>query len=156
MVFSPARLILLLSVAALATPSCDRPQKPTNPAPAAATPQPAEETTRAEPPAPAQAKEPEPISVEEGTATWYDVPEGSLADRRAATDFTAAFNKLPIGSTVRVTDLKTGRKVTVKITDDGVPSSKTIDLSKEAAEEIGLVKKGKTKVRIEVLSKPET
>jgi rare lipoprotein A len=164
MVTSPPRLALLFFAAALATSSCDRPPQAADRQSSTARPQatasPAPGTAPGEPPrngdpAP-EPKEPEPLSVEEGTATWYEVPDGSLADRRSASDLTAAFNKLPSGSVVRVTDLKTDRKVTVTITDAGVPSSKTIDLSKEAAEEIGLVRKGKAKVRIEVLSKPET
>jgi len=92
-----------------------------------------------------------PVSTQRGTATWYDVPQGSLAKRRAPDEFTAAHDRLPIGSYVRVTDEENGRSVIVRITDRGLGKKRGIDLCKEAAEVIGLVSEGVAKVRIDVL-----
>lgn len=87
-------------------------------------------------------------------ATWYDVPLHSLAKRRAGLDeLTAAHNKLPLGTLVRVTHLKNGKTVTVRITDRGIPSRKVkLDVCKEAAEELEIVSKGIARVRMEILS----
>ncbi len=69
---------------------------------------------------------------------------------------TAASKTLPLGSTVLVTNLKTGKSVTVRINDRGpfVPG-RNLDLSKRAAEEIGITGKGVARVMIKrVDSKP--
>jgi len=61
---------------------------------------------------------------EQGKATWYDPPW---------TGFTAAHPWLPFGTHVRVTDLSTGRSVTVVIDDRGpFAPGRVIDLSPEA------------------------
>jgi rare lipoprotein A len=68
---------------------------------------------------------------------------------------TAAHRKLPFGTRIRVTNVKTDKSVVVKINDRGPYSKKDIlDLSPKAAKMIGLtMRNGRTKVRIEVLSK---
>lgn len=58
-----------------------------------------------------------------GNATWYDTPWGGL---------TAAHNSLPIGTTVRVTAVNSGRSVVVRINDRGIQSDAIIDLSTDA------------------------
>jgi len=71
-------------------------------------------------------------------------------------DLTAASKTLPLGSIVEVTNPSNGRSVRVRINDRGpyVPG-RSIDLSKRAAEEIGLTEKGVGKVKIRrVDSKP--
>lgn len=87
-------------------------------------------------------------------AAWYEVPEDSLAKRRAgAQEFTAAHNRLPIGTLVRVTRLKNGKSVLVRITDRGINTSRIkIDLCKEAAERLDMIDKGIARVRMEVLA----
>jgi rare lipoprotein A len=86
-------------------------------------------------------------------AAWYDVPDASLAKRRAGEqELTAAHNRLPIGTLVRVTHLKNGKSVIVRITDRGIRNRRVqIDLCKEAAEEIEMVRKGIARVRMEVI-----
>jgi rare lipoprotein A len=96
--------------------------------------------------------EDQPASTEEGTATWYDVPAGSLPETRAPGELTAAHNKIPQGKYVRVTNLRTDKSVVVRITDNGVGRKSDIDLSKDAAESIDIVDRGVAKVRIEVLT----
>lgn len=62
---------------------------------------------------------------------------------------TAAHKKLPFGTQVKVTNLKNGKSVTVKINDRGpFVAGRIIDLSKTAAEEIGMLKDGVAKVKI--------
>lgn len=101
--------------------------------------------------------EEKPEKTSEGIATWYDVPEGSLPERRAAPgEMTAAHDTLPIGTYVRVTDQKNGRSVIVRITDRGVHDKGAIDLCKEAAEEIHLVGRGRTHVQLDVLKPKES
>jgi rare lipoprotein A len=64
-------------------------------------------------------------------------------------DLTAASRKLPIGSTVKVTNPDTGRSVKVRINDRGpfVPG-RSLDLSKRAAQKIGLTHKGVARVKV--------
>ena len=68
---------------------------------------------------------------------------------------TAAHRKLPFGTKIRVTNLKTAKFVVVKINDRGPYSKKDIlDLSPKAAKMIGLtMRNGRMKVRIDVLPK---
>ena len=89
----------------------------------------------------------------EGMAVWYNVPPNSLARRRAPKDeLTAAHNRLPLGTRVRVTHLGNGKTVVVRITDRGITKRNTlIDLSKEAAEKLDMLREGSARVRLEVL-----
>jgi rare lipoprotein A len=91
--------------------------------------------------------------VEEVYAVWYDVPRASLARRRAGqAELTAAHNRLPIGTLVRVTNVKNDKSVLVRITDRGITNKRAkIDICKEAAEEIGMLREGIARVRLEVL-----
>ena len=86
-------------------------------------------------------------------AVWYDVPEDSLAKRRAGKgELTAAHNHLRLGTMVRITHLKSGKSVIVRITDRGITNRRAgIDLCKEAAEQLGIVSEGMARVRMEVL-----
>jgi len=68
--------------------------------------------------------------------------------------FTAAHRTLPLGSWVKVTDLKTDRSVVVRINDRGpVASSRIIDLSYGAAKMLSM--QGVDRVRLDVLQTPE-
>ena len=67
---------------------------------------------------------------------------------------TAAHNTLPLGTYVRVTNLRNGRTVTVKINDRLHHRNKRIiDLSRAGATKLGFIKSGLTRVKIEVLGK---
>lgn len=89
----------------------------------------------------------------EGNAAWYPVPVNSVAKRRAGKDeLTAAHNRLPLGKLVRVTHLANGKTVVVRITDRGITSRRVlIDLCKEAAEKLGMLREGSARVRLEIL-----
>lgn len=87
-----------------------------------------------------------------GDAVWYDVPNNSLAKRRAGKDeLTAAHNRLRLGSMVRVTHLANGKSVIVRITDRGITNRANIDLCKEAAEALGMISEGRARVRLDLL-----
>jgi rare lipoprotein A len=89
----------------------------------------------------------------EGYAKWYDVPPNSLTKHRAGKDeLTAAKNGLPLGTKIRVTHLGNNKNVVVRITDRGVYTRGTvIDLSKEAAEKLDMIREGSARVRLEIL-----
>lgn len=96
---------------------------------------------------------------EEGLASYYHhklhgrrTASGELHDKN---DLTAAHRTLPFGTYVRVTNLDNNRSVIVEITDRGPRRRKRIiDVSKSAAEALGFVRKGVTRVRIEVVPGP--
>ena len=67
---------------------------------------------------------------------------------------TAAHNTLPLGTYVRVTNLRNKRTVVVKINDRLHHKNKRIiDLSRVAATKLGYIKSGLTRVKLEVLGK---
>jgi rare lipoprotein A len=65
---------------------------------------------------------------------------------------TAAHRSLPFGTRVKVTNLNNGRSVVVRVNDDGphIPG-RVIDLSRGAADRIGLTASGVAPVRLQVL-----
>jgi rare lipoprotein A len=68
---------------------------------------------------------------------------------------TAAHLTLPLNSMVRVTNLKTGSSVMLRITDRGpFVHNRIIDLSKAAAEKLDVYRPGTALVKIEVLESP--
>jgi rare lipoprotein A len=70
-------------------------------------------------------------------------------------ELTAASRTLPIGSHARVTNLKTGKSVVVRINDHGpFVKGRGIDLSRAAAHEIGIDHRGIAKVRVTRLEGP--
>lgn len=94
-----------------------------------------------------------------GKASWYgprfqgkETASGETFDMY---DLTAAHRTLPMGSLVRVTNLKNGSQVTVRINDRGpVYRSRIIDLSYKAAKLLGLKSAGIQTVRLEVIAVP--
>ncbi|MEM8560086.1 MAG: septal ring lytic transglycosylase RlpA family protein [Bacteroidota bacterium] len=97
--------------------------------------------------------------IAEGKASYYG--PGLEGNRTANGEIfrmsalTAAHRSLPFGSRVRVTNLRTGRSVVVRINDRGpFVGRRIIDLSKEAARQIGMVHRGTDQVRLELLPAP--
>ncbi|HEY5772217.1 MAG TPA: septal ring lytic transglycosylase RlpA family protein [Chitinophagaceae bacterium] len=93
-----------------------------------------------------------------GTASFYS---NSFNGKKTANGeiyshkkMTAACNVLPLGTWIRVTNLRNGKSVVVK-TNDRLHSrmKRVVDLSREAAEKLGYVKSGLTRVRVEVIGK---
>jgi rare lipoprotein A len=67
---------------------------------------------------------------------------------------TCACNILPLGTWIRVTNLKNGKSAIVKINDRIHPKMKRIvDLSKSGAQKLGYVARGLTRVKIELIDK---
>lgn len=68
--------------------------------------------------------------------------------------FTCACNVLPLGTWVKITNLRNGRTVIVKTNDRLHPKMKRIvDLTKAAAIKLNYVSSGLTRVKVEVLGK---
>jgi rare lipoprotein A len=100
-----------------------------------------------------------PISVETGLASWYGSPyhnrRGSNGEIYNMQAMTAAHRTLPLGSIVRVTNLKTGHSALVRITDRGpFIEGRILDLSQAAAKKVDVLQAGVARVRIEVLRAP--
>jgi rare lipoprotein A len=95
-----------------------------------------------------------------GTASWYGEyfvgkPTASGEDFDMY-DMTAAHPTLPLGSYVRVTNLRNGRAVVVKVNDRGpVVPGRIIDLSYGAAQVLQFEQRGVQRVRLDLV-KPRT
>lgn len=116
------------------------------------------ETARTPPPVESEVK---PLFVQMGKASWYGAPfhnrkaaNGETYDMNA---LTAAHLTLPLNSIVRVTNVKSGQSVTVRITDRGpFVEDRIIDLSAAAAKSIDVWRRGVALVKVEVLQSPAT
>ena len=70
--------------------------------------------------------------------------------------FTAACNVLPLGTWIKVTNLKNGKWVIVKTNDRLHPKMKRlVDLTRAAATQLNYINRGVTKVKVEVVKKPQ-
>jgi rare lipoprotein A (peptidoglycan hydrolase) len=92
-------------------------------------------------------------------ASWYgpgfNGHKTATGERFSEYKMTAAARNLPLGSRVKVTNLRNGRTATVKVNDCGpFRDGRKIDLSKRAAEQLGMVHKGTAVVKARVVSKP--
>lgn len=110
---------------------------------------------RPKPPAPKVAVAPALYQVS-GEASWYGpgfhgnyTANGEVYNQYA---MTAAHKTLPFGTRVRVTNLYNGRSVIVRINDRGpFTPGRIIDLSKGAAQTIGVTSSGVAPVRMDIL-----
>ena len=96
--------------------------------------------------------------VQRGIASYYhDTLHGrrpASGERYNKSALTAAHKTLPLGTKVRVTDVKSGKAIVVKINDRGpFVKDRVIDLSRRAARELGMIRKGLAKVRVEVIGR---
>lgn len=91
-----------------------------------------------------------------GMVSWYSdkfhglkTSSGELYNKQ---ELTAAHKTLPFGTKVKVTNVKNGKSVVVKINDRGPHSkSRVLDLSKAAFNEIGSINSGVLNVEMEVV-----
>jgi len=92
-----------------------------------------------------------------GTASWY----GQIFDGKPTAsgepydmyDMTAAHLTLPIGSYVRVTNLRNGRAVVVRVNDRGpIVPGRIIDLSYGAAQALQFKQRGLQRVRLDLVN----
>src|ERR671931_103200 len=93
-----------------------------------------------------------------GWASWYgkhhDGRKTATGERFSRWQLTAAHRSLPLGTKVKVTNLRTGQHVVVRINDRGPHGGgkrRIIDLSEAAAKRIGLVSRGVDLVRVVVV-----
>jgi len=93
---------------------------------------------------------------ETGIASWYGEPFHGRKTANGETydmnQLTAAHKTLPMPSNVRVTNLENGRSIVVTVNDRGpFVNGRIIDLSRRAAQLLGVIQKGTAKVRVEVV-----
>lgn len=95
-------------------------------------------------------------AIRGGEASYY---HDSLAGNPTASGtpyrpraLTAAHQTLPLGSKVRVIDVESGRSVVVEVNDRGpFAKDRVIDLSRAAAQQLGMIQLGHADVRLEVI-----
>lgn len=95
----------------------------------------------------------DPDYDEVGMASWYgpgfhgrQTASGQRFDMHA---MTAAHTTLPFGTRVRVTNLDNDRSVVLTINDRGpFAKGRIVDVSRRAAERLGFIVKGETRVRV--------
>jgi rare lipoprotein A len=100
-----------------------------------------------------------PLLQETGIASWYGAPynkrTGSNGQTYNMNAMTAAHRTLPLGSIVRVTNLKTGHSALVRITDRGpFVESRILDLSLAAAKKVDVYPAGLATLRLDLLYTP--
>jgi rare lipoprotein A len=89
----------------------------------------------------------------QGLASFYrEGTRTASGEKFDANELTAAHPTLPFGTKLRVTNVATGRSVTVRVNDRGpfVPG-RAVDVSYAAAEELGMIGKGVAKVKLDVV-----
>jgi rare lipoprotein A len=96
-------------------------------------------------------------AVQYGVASWH-APQSSSESRTAGprrwvnTEMIAAHRTLPMGSKVRIVNVKNGREAIVQIADRGpYCRGRIIDVSRAAAQQLDLIHSGTGKVRLETL-----
>jgi rare lipoprotein A len=142
-----AIVFLIANVGAAPVPNHQQPQTKTSAIPMAQKPTPKAKTPKA------SKSEPKPYQV--GNASWYGK---QFHGRTTASgedydmfELTAAHRKLPLGSFVKVTNLKNGKWVIVRINDRGpYVGNRIMDLSYSAARMLSF-RDGVERVRIDLI-----
>ena len=96
-----------------------------------------------------------------GTASWYGSyfqgKETASGEAYDMYDFTAAHPTLPLGTYVKVTNVRNGRSVVVRVNDRGpVVDGRIIDVSYGAAQALGMKSRGIQQVRLDLVEQPPT
>jgi rare lipoprotein A len=102
-----------------------------------------------------------PLRVWEGISSWYGedfdgkvTATGEIFDMYAPT---AAHPTLPLGSLVRLVNVKTGQSRIVRINDRGpILEGREIDVSYEVARSLGFEERGLARLRLELLEVPKS
>ena len=94
-------------------------------------------------------------SEQTGTVAYYShVFEGRPTSDHGvfhSNRLTAASATLPLGTKVRLTNLKNNRSVVVRVTDRYADKNRIIDVSKSAAKKLGFIHAGTAQVKMEIL-----
>ncbi len=98
--------------------------------------------------------------LEFGLASWYgEELNGNLTASGEVFDMqglTAAHRDLPLGTTIKVTNLLNSRSLVVRVNDRGPNiSGRVLDVSAAAAMRLGFIKRGLAPVRIKVVACPK-
>ncbi len=94
-----------------------------------------------------------------GWASWYgkhhEGRKTASGERFSMRQMTAAHRSLPLGTKVKVTNLRTKQQVVVKINDRGpyAGGKRIIDLSEAAAKRVGLLERGTERVEVAVVER---
>ena len=103
-------------------------------------------------------------AIQFGLASWYgpgfhgeETASGEIFDQR---EMVAAHRTLPLGSVIRVTNLENGRHVTLRVIDRGpygrnFRKGTIVDVSRGAARNLGFIRRGLVRVRLEVMNVPD-
>ena len=106
-------------------------------------------------PAPSATGNPEagPQNASYGLASFYSYdPQTASGEKFNPNELTAAHRTLPFGTRLRVTNVATGRSVTVRVNDRGpFVAGRVVDVSRSAAESLGMVGQGVAKVKLDVV-----
>ena len=88
-----------------------------------------------------------------GVASYYTEGTKTASGEKFNTlEMTAAHPTLPFGTKVRVTNLSSGKSVTVRVNDRGpYVQGRIVDVSYSAADALGMVGKGVAKVKLDVV-----
>lgn len=88
-----------------------------------------------------------------GVASFYSFDtQTASGEKFDKNELTAAHPTLPFGTKVRVTNVSTGRAVTVRVNDRGpYVRGRIVDVSYSAAEALGMVDQGVANVRLDVV-----
>jgi rare lipoprotein A len=92
-------------------------------------------------------------AASQGLASFYtEGTQTASGEKFDANELTAAHPTLPFGTKLRVTNVATGRSVTVRVNDRGpyVPG-RVVDVSYSAAQSLGMVGKGLANVKLDVV-----
>ena len=100
-----------------------------------------------------------PTRPQRGLASYYRPTAGgklTASGKRAHPGrLTAASKSLPLGSRARVTNVQTGKKVVVTVTDRGpFKKGRIVDVSPKAAERLGMKDAGVAPVKVQPLALP--
>jgi rare lipoprotein A len=88
-----------------------------------------------------------------GLASFYtEGTQTASGEKFDTNELTAAHPTLPFGTRLRVTNVATGRSVTVRINDRGpYVAGRVVDVSYSAAQSLGMVGKGVANVKLDVV-----
>ena len=93
------------------------------------------------------------LAAQCGKAAWYDLGgQTASGEPSDGSSLAAAHRSLPFGTKVRVENLANGREVVVRINDRGpFVGGRVIDVTRAAAEKLGMINSGIAKVRVSVV-----
>jgi rare lipoprotein A len=97
--------------------------------------------------------------TEVGWSSWYgseSAGKTASGEQYDSKQLTAAHRTLPFNSRIKVTNLRNGRAVVLRVNDRGPNvAGRLLDVSKTAAEKLGFLGSGRTPIRLTVLRFPK-